>query len=296
MENGRALIIDDDKDTADLFRTILSLVGFDCEAVYSAKSALVYLAANDPDIVLLDMRLGLELDGSDILYQIRSNPRFDKTRVIVITAYPGMLGKVENIADLVLLKPVEVEGLKTLATRITQIRPKTSLFRDPVTNLYNINFFVTRLEHAYERTKRSPGYLFAVMAIQLVVDPVGGELLGDEENELILLRVASVLTKRYRPTDTFSHHGGLRVVALYEELKKPEDINVIIQRLHEDLTLELELRGVTRHITPVIGAVLNDPRFQEAEIILKTATDALDRASRLEGEYYVVADPFSSPI
>jgi len=294
METTQALIIDDDKDTANLFRTILGLVGFECNAVYSAKTALAYLATKDPDIVLLDLRLGLELDGRDILYQIRSNPRFDKTRVIVITAYPGMLEQVDNLADLILLKPVEIEDLTTLASRLTQMRPKSYLFRDPVSNLYSINFFMTRLEHAYERAKRCPEFLFATVAIQFLVDLQGEEQLQEEESDQLLKQIAENLNKDFRPTDSFGYLEGLRVVALYEDFKKPEDIYIVIQRLHKDLTLDIETKGHLRHVTPGIGAVLNDPRFQYPDDILKTAINALDRVCQMAGEYFLVADPFQA--
>lgn len=290
MEPTLALIIDDDKDTANLFRTILELVGFECQAAYSAKSALAYLAVKDPDIVLLDLRLGLELDGKDILYQIRSNPRLDKTRVIVITAYPGMLEQVDSLADLILLKPVEIEDLTTLASRLTQIRPKSYLFRDPVSGLYTLNFFMTRLEHTYERSRRNPELLFGMLAVEFRVSSEENEQLQEEDREQILKQVAEILNRDFRPTDTFGHIAGLRVAALYEDFKKPEDVHTVIQRLHNDLTLAVETRGCLWRVTPTIGAVLNNPRFQSPDEILKAAVSTLERACELTGEYYLVAD------
>jgi PleD family two-component response regulator len=291
MEPTLALIIDDDKDTANLFRTILELVGFECQAAYSAKSALAYLAVKDPDIVLLDLRLGLELDGKDILYQIRSNPRLDKTRVIVITAYPGMLEQVDSLADLMLIKPVEIEDLTTLVSRLTQTRPKSYLFRDPVSGLYTLNFFMTRLEHTFERARRKPDLLFGMLAIEFTVSSEANEQLQEEDCEKILKQVAEILNRDFRPTDTFGTIAGLRVAALYEDFKKPEDIHTVIQRLHNDLTLAVEVRGCLWRVTPIIGAVLNNPRFQSPDEILKAAVNTLERACELTGEFYLIADP-----
>ena len=291
METTHALIIDDDKDTANLFRTILELVGFQCQAAYSAKTALAYLAVRDPDIVLLDLRLGLELDGKDILYQIRSNPRLDNTRVIVITAYPGMLEQVDSLADLIMLKPVEIEDLTTLVSRLTQTRPKSYLFRDPVSELYTVNFFMTRLEHAYERWKRNPAIIFGMLAIEFRVELQEDEQLYDEDSEQILKKIASILNKEFRPTDTFGHLEGLRLVALYEDFKKPDDIYTVINRLHQDLTIEIEAMGRLWHVSPIIGGVLNHPSFQNPQDILQSAVNALDQACKLTDEYYFVADP-----
>ncbi|HEX7567056.1 MAG TPA: response regulator [Anaerolineaceae bacterium] len=142
MEKLQVLIIDDDRDIAGFFSTVLSLLGHECETVLSAKEALTRLAGSLPDLILLDLRLGTDIGGDDILYQIRSNPRFDNTRVVVITAYPTIAEMVTNLADLVLIKPVEVEQLKTLIARmeVYEVGPKRSPFRDPITQLFNRDF------------------------------------------------------------------------------------------------------------------------------------------------------------
>ena len=278
MEKIRALIIDDDRDTANLFSTVLSLVGFECDVAYSAKTALVYLASNEPDIVLLDMRLGLEISGIDILYQIRSNPRFDKMRVVVITAYPHLAAPVHDLADLIMLKPVEVENLQTLASRLAEIRPKSYMFRDPVTNLYSLKFFLTRLEHAFERMKRRPDFLYAVMVIELSVDLPENESLDYKDKEQLMKIAAEILFRGFRPTDTFGRMDGERIVALYEDLKQPSDIEVITRRLRDDLTRQYELSGRLLHVVAHTGIALNDPSYQQAEQILQAATQALEMA------------------
>ena len=81
----QVLIIEDDKDTAGFFKTVLELVGFECEIILSAKEALSTLAVSAPDLILLDIRLGVEISGEDILYQIqpalRQDPRGDHHRL-----------------------------------------------------------------------------------------------------------------------------------------------------------------------------------------------------------------------
>ena len=244
---------------------VLSLVGFECDVAYSAKTALAYLATNEPDVVLLDMRLGLEISGTDILYQIRSNPRFEKMRVIVITAYPHLAAPVHNLADLVMLKPVEVENLQALATRLTEIRPKSYSFRDPVTNLYHLKFFLTRLDHAFERMKRNPNLLFAVMVLDLEfkTEELGEVYYTDHEN--LLKQAADVLNRKFRPTDTFGRMDGERIVALYEDLKHPNDVRIIIQRLLKELPGEYKLQERTVPVIRHIGAALNVGDYKSGE-------------------------------
>lgn len=278
MDKIHALIIDDDRDTADFFSTILRLVGIDCAIVYSAKAALANLASSVPDIVLLDMRLGLEVSGTDILYQIRSNPRLDKTRVVVVTAYPSMAEPIDNLADLVLLKPIEVDQLKSLVTRLSKVAEKPYQFRDPLTNLYSYSFFLTRLEHALERQKRRPDFIFALMVIGIEVDLPGEVQFQEDDWEQLMKLVAERLTRNFRPTDTVGRLDSKRIIALYEDLKQRGDVNVILQRLRQQLSAPIEIHGQPLHLTPTIGAVLNDPRYAKPDEILEAAVRAMGNA------------------
>ncbi len=276
MGTMQVLIIEDDKDTADFFSTVLGLVGFQCETVLSARDALARLAVDVPALILLDLRLGLEVGGEHILYQLRSNPRFDNTRVIVITAYPGMAQPVSNLADLVLLKPVEVEQLRTLAERLStfQARPKHLAFRDPVSELYTREFFDTRLELAFERARRRPDFFFGVMAFllqpQVPLDPDG---------MLAVLREAGERLRRtLRLTDTIARAAGWKFVTLHEEMKKPEDIQVIKERLKEALSQPYLVGSEKVDVRLAFGVAVHERRFQHAEEVLLAAETALEAA------------------
>ncbi len=134
MKTLQVLIIEDDKDTAGFFKTVLSLVGLESEIILSAKEALDRLAFSAPDLILLDIRLGIEISGEDILFQIRSNPRFDKTRVVIITAYPRLAEPITDLADLILVKPVETEQLKNLMQRLRNMDFQIQVPRMPGSN------------------------------------------------------------------------------------------------------------------------------------------------------------------
>lgn len=289
-----ALIIDDDRDTADLFSMVLRMVGFRCDVVYSAKAALDYLASHDPQIILLDMRLGLEISGTDILYQIRSNPRLDSARVIVITAYPQMAAPIHDLADLVMLKPVEIEHLKTLAARLTQGQPKPNTFREPLTNLYYYNFFLNRLEFAFERTRRHPDFLFAVMVIELQIARIDHSPVQHEDRECLLRNAAEALNAGFRPTDTFGRLDHDRIVALYEDLKQPADAEVIVRRLRLRLARHFEVNQRTFLFHPLIGVAMYSPAYQQPVDLLQAAIGAVDTARQQTGDGYFIIR--SSPI
>jgi DNA-binding response OmpR family regulator len=135
---------------------MLELVGFDCEIILSAKEALNSLSVCAPDLILLDIRLGVEISGEDILYQIRSNQSFDKTSVVITTADPRLALPLMNLAELVLVKPIEMDQFKNLMQRLGSLdfKSKLQIHRDPVTELFSKEFFLTRLELARGRAAR----------------------------------------------------------------------------------------------------------------------------------------------
>jgi DNA-binding response OmpR family regulator len=117
MGNQLALIVEDDKDEAELFARALQTAGFETEIARAGDTALARLAVVVPDVVVLDLGLPQVL-GTDVLHQIRSDPRFAKTQVIVITGDPPRAENLRGEADLVLLKPIRFNQLCNLAERL----------------------------------------------------------------------------------------------------------------------------------------------------------------------------------
>ena len=284
MEKLKALIVEDDRDTATLFSTVLEIAGFECETVFSAKGAMISLSGSVPDLILLDLRLGLDVSGAHILFQLRANPRFDATRVIVITSYSAMAEPIVNLADLVLLKPVDVDQLKTLAERIGTFdtQPKSALLRDPITELYNREYFSSRLDLAFERAQRRPGFLFALIVMQLELLDLGETRLDPDETVSILQTAALRLREELRTTDAVARFSAHKFAALHEELKDGADVELIIRRLAHSLSRPFSLGDMTCSLKPHFGAVVFSAAFGGAEEILAQAEQALSAA--LDGD------------
>lgn len=274
MDKLHVLIIDDDKDAANLFGAVLKIVGFDCDVVYTAKHALTCLAATEPDMILLDLRLGLEVGGEDILFQIRSNPRLDKTRVIIITAYPTIAEPLKNLADLILLKPIDVEQLKSLASRLVldQDEVEHSYFRDPMTGLFTRDFYLFRLEHVFERFKRRPELLFGLLSVDIRDMLETDELLSETDHNSLITKVARRISSCFRPTDTIARLTGGQFVTLHEDLKHPDDIQVLVSRLKDSFAAPFQIENRTYRVIPAIGAVLLTAQYEHSFEILDTVT------------------------
>lgn len=274
------LIVDDDRDTASFFSLVLDLVGFECEVVNTGREAIARLAATQPDMVLLDMRLGQEITGEDILYQIRSNPRFEKTRVIITTAYPAMAQPISNLADLTLIKPIGMDQLQALSERLTSMTPsksRQSYFRDPVTDLYNREFFLARLDHAFERVRRRADFLFAVLIFSIQVQAEDDEPVDPEQINHVLRQVARCMVASFRPTDTFSRLDGGRFASLHEEMKQASDLGLLVSRLQQVAAQPVELGARLFHPSVLVGSALYDNRYRVAEELLSAAESTYEK-------------------
>ncbi len=117
-----ALVVDDDDSTRTLFREVLQRNGFTVLTAGNADDAFVALAKHTPDIAFIDVNMPAR-PGTHVLAYIKSVPRLDKTKTVMVTANTGAQGLIEELgADLYLLKPVSIVEMLTLAHRLTRNR------------------------------------------------------------------------------------------------------------------------------------------------------------------------------
>jgi len=115
MENI-ALVIEDDQDLSNIFTEALKAAGYQVETIRDGAIAQQRLKEATPELIILDMHLP-NIDGGNLLTQIRNDERLVKTRVIIATA-DALLGEYyEKKADLVLVKPISFSQLRDLTAR-----------------------------------------------------------------------------------------------------------------------------------------------------------------------------------
>jgi DNA-binding response OmpR family regulator len=80
------LVIDDDPGLQDLVKAMLSRFGFVVTPALTVAQAVAYLrSAELPDLVLLDLMLP-DVDGFELLRQIRATRAFDALPVIILSS------------------------------------------------------------------------------------------------------------------------------------------------------------------------------------------------------------------
>lgn len=156
------LIIDDDIHINEMLEEVLIQEGYQVSHAYSGTEALLFLANEKPDLILLDLMLP-GLTGEEVLSQIEKIP------VIVMSAKVEVKDKVAlllNGAEDYITKPFEIEEL--LARIVVQLRKSTRLdfseklmYREITVNMVTHEAWVG--EHEVKLTKTE----FAILKILL---------------------------------------------------------------------------------------------------------------------------------
>lgn len=116
----KALVIEDNRQTADSICKMLELLSVQTEAVYGSGPALRNLKSKKPDIIFLDINLP-GLSGFEILGFLQREPRLASVPVIVVTSDDQIETSERALrmgALKVMIKPVTMEDLETIINQI----------------------------------------------------------------------------------------------------------------------------------------------------------------------------------
>ena len=114
---ARALVVDDDAALRLLCRVNLELEGFAVREAATVAEAEAAIAAERPDVVLLDVHLGGE-QTHDLLARIRA----DGIPVALVTGSVDM-DEYRDSADAMLAKPFAPQKLVETARRLARVAP-----------------------------------------------------------------------------------------------------------------------------------------------------------------------------
>ena len=122
MEKPKALIVEDSLELIAMFALALLEAGYEVACLTDGESAQAYLTATTPDLLLLDLQLPT-ISGEQLITQVRQDARFRQTRIIVVSADYRRGDELQELADLVLQKPVSYQQLRDLSNRFTPGMP-----------------------------------------------------------------------------------------------------------------------------------------------------------------------------
>lgn len=82
----RVLVVDDEPDIVYMVKVILRSAGCEVSTAGGVAEATEVLAVDDPDLILLDLRLA-DGDGMEVLEAMRSSGKIDSIPVIILSAH-----------------------------------------------------------------------------------------------------------------------------------------------------------------------------------------------------------------
>ena len=204
----------------------------------------------------------------------------------LLDAGGGFGGSFAMFTDITLRKRME-EELRT-AARIDKLTglPNRSLLRD-------------RLDRAFLRAERVPGYRFAVLYVDLDGFKLINDSLGHQLGDLLLVDAARRLRDEVRAIDTVSRKaegntaarlGGDEFIILLDSIACADDAKVAASRLLAVLSRPYVIQGHEVVCAASIGIVTSEMAVEKAEDLIRDADTALYEAKQAGRNRYAVFD------
>jgi len=122
---AKILIVDDEKDIANLLSYNLEKEGFSTVKAYDGEAALKMVKMQKPDLIILDLMLP-KINGLDVCRALRRNPETASLPIIMLTAKGDEVDKIIGLelgADDYITKPFSIKELiartRTIFRRIS---------------------------------------------------------------------------------------------------------------------------------------------------------------------------------
>ncbi len=116
-EPSRVVVVDDNRDAAEMLAGVLEKLGCSVQVAYDGASALAVLAKSDPQLVLLDIGLP-GMDGYEVARRLRAS--HPASRIVAVTGYgqPSDRARSQEAGfDDHLVKPVSLMTLRQVLDR-----------------------------------------------------------------------------------------------------------------------------------------------------------------------------------
>ena len=113
---ARVLVVDDNRDAADMTAELLTTLGCETRSVYDGDSAVSAAEQMQPDVILLDIGLP-DVNGYDVCRRIRQEAWGSETTIVALTGWGQAQDRLESDAagfNAHLVKPVAADSLIAL--------------------------------------------------------------------------------------------------------------------------------------------------------------------------------------
>src|SRR5229473_2906935 len=284
--SARILVVDDNPLNLRMLADWLATEHYVVNAATDGFEALAKIAAERPDIVLLDVVMP-ELNGFEVCRRIKADPTMADIPVIMVTALSEVDDLVRGFeagADDFVTKPFNFDAL--MARVRSQLRRKRHYERiaeealvDPLTCAFNRRYLdahAPRLAARCRAARNPVGVLMIDVDNLKQINDARGHPAGDRVLKEVVDRVTSAL----RPSDLVARMGGDEFVVVMPETGLDAALQ-IAERLRSRIG-DTPVEGVA--VTVSVGAAASRPdEEEELDATLQRADAALYEAKRAGG-------------
>lgn len=225
----KVLVVDDDPDITWFIEVSLARAGYEVAVAHDGREALGLVAAERPDLVLLDLMLPT-IDGFEVAAELRRRVRLAGMGIVVVTARSLCEDHLRGLAlgvDDYIVKPFEPELLVArVRAALRRLREMRSL--SPLTGLPGTVLIEEEVRRHLERDLP-----FALLYTDLDHFKVLNDTKGWDVGDRVILTAAGVLDEAVRrlggPDAFVGHIGGDDFVALVG----PEAAEEVARRVSE---------------------------------------------------------------
>jgi diguanylate cyclase (GGDEF)-like protein/PAS domain S-box-containing protein len=158
-------------------------------------------------------------------------------------------------------------------------------FHDLLTDLPNRRLFMDRLRQTLRRTERRRERKVALLFMDLDNFKIVNDSLGHELGDKLLGAVVERLRSSLRPGDTLARLGGDEFTVLIEDVRSPENVVRVAERIVEDLRGHFVIEGRELFVRASVGIAMGDARTKSAEELLRDADTAMYQAKEDAADY-----------
>lgn len=297
-ETYRILIVDDDRELANLYQQALQQAGMETRVVNDPLEIMAPLVDFRPELLLLDFTMP-GCSGLDLAAVLRQESTYAHLPIVFISQETDPRKRLACIglgADDFVDKPVALDYLVSLVTaRVRRGRQLQGMIaRDSLTGLLNHHAFMERFENVLAMVTRGQVDKLALAMIDLdrfkSVNDHYGHLAGD----IALKNAARLLTKRLRSTDIVGRYGGEEFAVVLIEAD-PAAARLRLNRIREELMgIHNPIGEHTFHVTFSAGVAGYDRSTAsegpppDANELIRVADQALYQAKRNGGNQVVI--------
>jgi PleD family two-component response regulator len=295
MSKGSILVVDDEKDIANMLRIYFTAQGYDVAVASRGEDALKATQQRPPQLIILDINLP-DTDGYTLCKTLRTGARTRHIPIIFLTQKDERSDRIAGLelgADDYVTKPFDIEELHLRIANAIRASERMGL-TDPRSGLPTGRL----IEDALRELLRKDKWTFMDLRI-LNFDPFKekyGFVAGDEVLRFSALLISEVIGAHGTPEDFIGHAGGDNFVLISTPEHAGQIKDTIIQRFNEEVQahysyLDREQGGMkmddgsgAEKLVPlmkaVIGMVNSEREFTDIREITEAAAEERRKAQK----------------